>query len=66
MDDPEYLQSVIFEQYYFVRECPKLDFDTKGEIEELKTDEKKELYEYLMDLTPKLLYEMNKFGTACK
>jgi len=65
MDDPEYLQSVVFEQYYFVRECPRLDFDpTKGEREELKTDEKKELYDYLMDLTPQMLYEMTKFGTA--
>lgn len=67
MDDPDYLQNVVFDQYYFVRECPHHDFDpSKGERDELKTDEKKELYDYLMDLTPQMLYEMNKNGTACK
>lgn len=67
MDDPEYLQSVIFDQYYFVRECPKLEFDpSKGERDDLKTEELKELYDYLMDLTPRLIYEMNQKGTACK
>lgn len=39
---------------------------TKGEREHLKTEDEKELYDYLLELTPRLLYEMAVYGTACK
>lgn len=65
MEDPEYLQTITFEQYYLVRECPRIEDDpTLGERDNLKTQDDKDMYDYLLELTPRLLYEMAVYSTA--
>lgn len=60
----------IMTRFYFIifKQTETLNFldPTKGERDQLKTDDDKDLYDYLLDLTPRLLYEMSVYGTACK